>query len=38
MLWTFANLVPRAKNHHDWYRRTFPDDPKERMVVFPGVF
>ncbi|MBK7554550.1 MAG: hypothetical protein IPI55_08105 [Flavobacteriales bacterium] len=38
MVWTFANLVPRAKNHHDWYHRTFPDYPKERKVVFPGVF
>lgn len=38
MVWTFANLVPRAKNHHDWYHRTFPDYPKERKVVFPGLF
>lgn len=38
MVWTFANLVPRAKNHHDWYHRTFHDYPKERKAVFPGVF
>ncbi|MFZ1685997.1 MAG: hypothetical protein WAU70_01130 [Flavobacteriales bacterium] len=37
VLWTFANLVPRAKNHHDWYHRTFPDYPKERKAVFPGL-
>jgi len=35
MVWTFANLVPRAKNHHDWYHRNFPDYPKERKIVFP---
>jgi 3-oxo-5-alpha-steroid 4-dehydrogenase 1 len=38
MVWTFANLVPRAKNHHDWYLRNFADYPKERKRVFPGVF
>lgn len=38
LVWTFANLVPRAKNHHDWYLRKFPDYPKERKVVFPFVF
>jgi 3-oxo-5-alpha-steroid 4-dehydrogenase 1 len=38
MVWTWANLVPRAKNHHDWYLRNFPDYPAERKVVFPGIF
>jgi steroid 5-alpha reductase family enzyme len=38
MVWTFANLVPRAKNHHDWYLRTFPEYPKDRRVVFPFLF
>jgi steroid 5-alpha reductase family enzyme len=38
MVWTFANLVPRAKNHHDWYLRSFPDYPKDRRVVFPFLF
>ncbi|MCF8247758.1 MAG: DUF1295 domain-containing protein [Saprospiraceae bacterium] len=38
MVWTFANLVPRAKNHHDWYKRHFPDFPKERKVVFPFMY
>jgi len=38
MVWTFANLVPRAKNHHDWYLRTFPEYPKERRIVFPFLF
>lgn len=38
MVWTFANLVPRAKNHHDWYLRQFPDYPKERKIIFPYLF
>ncbi len=38
MIWTFANLVPRAKNHHDWYKKNFPEYPKERKVVFPFVY
>jgi 3-oxo-5-alpha-steroid 4-dehydrogenase 1 len=38
MVWTFANLVPRAKNHHDWYHRNFPDYPKERKIVFPYLY
>lgn len=38
MVWTLANLVPRAKNHHDWYLRTFPDYPRDRRVVFPYLF
>jgi len=38
MIWTFANLVPRAKNHFDWYKRNFPEYPKERKIVFPFLF
>jgi 3-oxo-5-alpha-steroid 4-dehydrogenase 1 len=38
MVWTYANLVPRAKNHHDWYLRNFPDYPKERKSFFPYLF
>lgn len=37
-VWTFANLVPRAKNHHDWYLSKFSDYPEERKIVFPFVF
>lgn len=36
--WTAANLVPRAKAHHAWYRRTFPDYPPERKALVPGVW
>lgn len=38
MIWTFANLVPRAKNHHDWYLSHFPDYPRQRKIIFPFLF
>jgi 3-oxo-5-alpha-steroid 4-dehydrogenase 1 len=38
MVWTFSNLVPRAKNHHDWYHLNFPEYPVERKAVFPYLF
>ena len=38
LIWTFANLVPRAKNHHDWYISHFPEYPKERKIVFPFLY
>ncbi len=37
-VWTFSNLVPRAKNHHDWYLNKFADYPKERKAVIPFIF
>lgn len=37
-IWTFANLVPRARNHHQWYQRTFADYPTERKAVLPFLF
>ena len=37
-IWTFANLVPRAHNHHQWYQRNFPDYPKNRKAVLPWIF
>lgn len=38
MIWTFANLVPRAKNHHDWYKKQFADYPQERKIIFPFIY
>ncbi len=32
-----ANLVPRARSHHRWYRETFPDYPPERKAIVPLV-
>jgi steroid 5-alpha reductase family enzyme len=37
-IWTACNLIPRAINHHDWYKETFPDYPKDRKAVIPGIF
>jgi 3-oxo-5-alpha-steroid 4-dehydrogenase 1 len=36
-VWTAANLVPRALSHHRWYRGEFPDYPRERKAVLPGL-
>jgi len=36
-LWTFFNLVPRALDHHRWYRSTFHDYPPERKAVIPFI-
>lgn len=33
-----ANLVPRARTHHRWYRETFPDYPRERKAIVPLVY
>lgn len=35
--WTACNLVPRAISHHRWYRATFPDYPRERRAILPGL-
>ncbi len=34
-LWTVANLVPRARAHHAWYQRTFPEYPAKRKAIIP---
>jgi 3-oxo-5-alpha-steroid 4-dehydrogenase 1 len=36
-VWTFVNLLPRALQHHQWYRNKFPDYPAKRKAVFPFV-
>jgi 3-oxo-5-alpha-steroid 4-dehydrogenase 1 len=38
LVWTFANLVPRSKNHHDWLLKKFPNYPKDRKRVFPFIY
>jgi len=36
-IWTIANLLPRALEHHKFYLKRFPDYPKERKAVIPGL-
>jgi len=34
-VWTVSNLIPRALDHHRWYKRQFTDYPTERKAVIP---
>lgn len=34
-IWTICNLVPRALNHHAWYKEHFSDYPEDRKAVLP---
>ena len=37
-VWTVANLVPRALDHHKWYKGYFKDEyPESRKAVIPFV-
>lgn len=38
LAWTLANLLPRALEHHRWYRATFPDYPRDRRALVPFLF
>ncbi|NNC94382.1 MAG: 3-oxo-5-alpha-steroid 4-dehydrogenase [Chitinophagales bacterium] len=33
-----ANLIPRSISTHRWYQESFPDYPKSRKVLIPGIF
>jgi len=35
LVWTVANLLPRALWHHKWYNEHFGDYPTERKALFP---
>ncbi|HSR33707.1 MAG TPA: DUF1295 domain-containing protein [Anaerolineae bacterium] len=37
-VWTAANLAPRARSHHRWYREEFADYPPERRALLPGLW
>ena len=37
LIWTIANLGPRARSHHNWYKATFPDYPAERKIIIPYI-
>jgi 3-oxo-5-alpha-steroid 4-dehydrogenase 1 len=36
-LWSFFNLVPRALDHHKWYKKTFPEYPMKRKAILPKL-
>ncbi|HNW81663.1 MAG TPA: DUF1295 domain-containing protein [bacterium] len=39
MIFTMANLVPRANKHREWYRKTFGDKyPSSRKRIFPFIY
>ena len=38
VIFTSANLVPRAWSNHQWYRKTFSDYPPERKAFLPYVW
>ena len=37
-LWTAANLIPRARSNHAWYREYFPDYARKVKALLPGVW
>jgi protein-S-isoprenylcysteine O-methyltransferase Ste14 len=37
-VWTVANLAPRARANHAWYRERFADYPEERKALLPGLW
>jgi hypothetical protein len=37
LIWTMVNLIPRALDHHRWYKKTFQDYPKNRKAIFPSL-
>jgi len=37
-VWTTANLVPRARAHHEWYQARFPGWAEERRALVPGLY
>jgi len=37
LIWTIVNLLPRALNHHKWYKETFEEYPTNRKALIPGI-
>jgi protein-S-isoprenylcysteine O-methyltransferase Ste14 len=37
-IWAAANLVPRARANHLWYKSTFVDYPADRRILIPGIW
>ena len=38
LIWTVANLVPRAVSQHKWYKKEFPNYPSNRRILIPYIF
>ena len=38
LVWTLANLVPRARANHRWYQQHFSEYPLERQALLPGIW
>lgn len=37
VIWTAANLAPRAISSHKWYKEKFPEYPKDRKALIPFI-
>ena len=37
LIWTIANLFPRAIAHHKWYKEKFDEYPENRKAIIPGI-
>ncbi len=38
LLFTAANLIPRARSNHRWYLETFDGYPARRKALIPGIY
>jgi 3-oxo-5-alpha-steroid 4-dehydrogenase 1 len=38
LIWTCANLIPRAAANHRWYKKTFPEYPANRKRLIPYLW
>lgn len=36
-IWTAANLIPRARSHHEWYKNKFSNYPDKRNAIIPFI-
>ncbi|MDH4296176.1 MAG: DUF1295 domain-containing protein [Cyclobacteriaceae bacterium] len=37
LVWTCANLIPRALSHHKWYKQNFEFYPRQRKAILPWL-
>jgi steroid 5-alpha reductase family enzyme len=36
-IWTAVNLIPRALDHHKWYKSHFDEYPEKRKAILPWL-